>query len=159
MGHDIGHTPFGHSGEESLNDIMRGKDDLRGKFKYNINFGGFKHNFNSVKILDVVERKYLTEIGLNLTWQVLEGILKHAKITKGYKKWDWKRFVNHPCFFEDFIPYDFFINNYQNEHAKDYSMTLEGQIVDIADEIAQDEHDLDDSYRYEYSHKNSKLFF
>ena len=74
LGHDIGHTPFGHAGEEVLDKIMRGEDDLGGKFKYNIDYGGFKHNFNSLKILDVIERKYENEKGLNLTWQVLEGI-------------------------------------------------------------------------------------
>ena len=165
LGHDIGHTPFGHAGEEILDEIMRGKDNLGGKFKYNIDFGGFKHNFNSVKILDIVEKKYSDDLGLNLTWQVLEGILKHTKIQKNdekgnvIKKWNWNRFVNSPCFFEDFFPYDFFDDNYNNEKAKDFSITLEGQIVDIADEIAQIEHDLDDSFRYEYADKNAKRFF
>ena len=86
LGHDIGHTLFGHAGEEVLDKIMRGNDDLGGKLKYKIYYGGFKHNFNSLKILDVIERKYEDERGLNLTWQVLEGILKHTKLKKDTEK-------------------------------------------------------------------------
>ena len=98
--------PFGHAGEVVLDKIMRGKDDLGGKLKYKLNYGGFKHNFHSLKILDVIESKYEDEKGLNLTWQVLEGILKHTRIKKKGKTWDLSRFVKNENFFEPFIPAD-----------------------------------------------------
>ncbi len=171
LGHDIGHTPFGHAGEEILDQIMRGEDDLGGKLKYKMNYGGFKHNFHSLKILDVIERKYEDKIGLNLTWQVLDGILKHTKIkkrdksTNKEKKWDLSRFVKNDRFFKPLVPDDiFFINPINKMDFEGYeilestmlnlksinlehSLTLEGQVVDIADEIAQRQHDLDDGLR------------
>lgn len=165
LGHDIGHTPFGHAGEEILDKIMRGKEDLGGKIRYNINYGGFKHNFHSLKILDVIESKYDDEDGLNLTWQVLEGILKHTKIKKNEKNWDYSRFVKNEQFFEPLIPSSCNPKNpinsidpeiysilkssligLENIISED-SLTLEGQIVNIADEIAQRQHDLDDGLR------------
>lgn len=144
LGHDIGHTPFGHAGEEVLDDIMRGKDDLGGKLEFNIDYGGFKHNFNCLKILEIVEKRE-KGIGLNLTWQTLDGILKHTKVIKGDKKWDLTRFVRKISNYENIIKYDYF-----NENSKpnyEYPLTLEGQVVAISDEIAQREHDLDDSLR------------
>lgn len=139
LGHDIGHTPFGHQGERTLDDIMSGKDNLSGKIKYSINYGGFKHNFNSLKILDQMEVKHQYYKGINLTWQVMEGILKHTKIRRHKKDectncggcWDIKRFVNDENFIKKFLEYDF-------------SVTLEGQVVAVADEIAQRQHDIDD---------------
>lgn len=145
LGHDIGHTPFGHAGEMVLDSVMRGEDDL-GKQILKIDYGGFKHNFNSIKILDVVEKEYPDEKGLNLTWQVLEGILKHTKIEKQGKKWNWKRFVNHEEFIQDFIYSSYYEEN-TNKNYKTFSFTAEGQIVNIADEIAQREHDLDECFK------------
>lgn len=84
LGHDIGHTPFGHAGEEVLDNIMKGKDDLGGKLEYTIDYGGFKHNMNSIKILEILEEKN-GEKGLNLTWQTLDGILKHTSIKNPIK--------------------------------------------------------------------------
>jgi dGTPase len=141
LGHDIGHTPFGHQGERTLDNIMSGEDDLSGKIKYNINYGGFKHNFHSLKILDQLEVKDKDFQGMNLTWQVLEGILKHTKIKrcKECKEecgrcWDISKFICEEDFLIDYLKY----NN---------SVTLEGQIVAIADEIAQRQHDVDDGLR------------
>lgn len=134
LGHDIGHTPFGHQGEYVLDEIMRGNDDLGGKITYKMDYGGFKHNFNSLRVLDIIETKFDKLNGLNLTWQVLDGILKHTKIVKDGKKWDVKRFIDPKDYLEDIINLEF-------------SATLEGQIVDIADEIAQRQHDLDDGLR------------
>ena len=57
LGHDIGHAPFGHSGERVLDDIMRGNDDLGGKLNFLIDYGGFKHNFNGLKIVEIVEKR------------------------------------------------------------------------------------------------------
>lgn len=137
LGHDIGHTPFGHQGERVLDKIMSGEDDLSQKIKFKINYGGFKHNFHSLKILDKLEIKHDNYKGMNLTWQVLEGILKHTKI-KRHKEckecgncWDIKRFVNDKDFLQDYLKHRF-------------SVTLEGQVVAIADEIAQRQHDIDD---------------
>jgi len=143
LGHDIGHTPFGHQGEEVLDNIMCGKDHLGKDIDIPINHGGFKHNYNSVKILDVTQSKYEEINGLNLSWQVLEGILKHTKINRHQKDectecgkcWDIERFVNDKKLIKHlYLEYNF-------------SVTLEGQIVAIADEIAQRQHDIDDGFR------------
>src|SRR5262245_36214732 len=64
LAHDLGHTPFGHSGEETLNELMR-KD------------GGFNHNTQSVRIIEELEERFPEHPGLNLTWEVREGIIKH----------------------------------------------------------------------------------
>lgn len=142
LGHDIGHTPFGHEGEYVLDSIMRGENDLGNKirpdFKKGFNFGGFKHNFFSLEILDSIENRYSEPQGLNLTWQVLEGILKHTKIQKGDKKWDLDRFL---------INGDKDTLKETIKKNSESSVTLEGQIVAIADEIAQRQHDLDDGLR------------
>ncbi|MCZ3367254.1 MULTISPECIES: dGTP triphosphohydrolase [Methanobacterium] len=134
LGHDIGHTPFGHQGEDVLDGIMRGKDNLGGNLKYCINYCGFKHNFNGLRTVDILEKKYGEEKGLNLTWQVLDGILKHTDVKKPDKKFDIKRFIQCKEHIPDFIKYP-------------DPVTLEGQIVAIADEIAQRQHDLDDGLR------------
>ncbi|MDA0525422.1 deoxyguanosinetriphosphate triphosphohydrolase family protein [Methanococcoides alaskense] len=142
IGHDIGHTPFGHEGERVLDDVMSGNDNL-GMTRFKINHGGFKHNFNSVRVLDITTLKYQDKPGLNLSWQVLEGILKHTRTkrckeedcTKCGNCWDIKRFI-HDKKLIDTLYLDF-----------NFSVTLEGQIVSIADEIAQRQHDLDDGLR------------
>lgn len=131
LGHDIGHAPFGHQGERVLDEVMSGEDNL-GLIKYPLNLGGFNHNYNSIRILDVVQSKYENYEGLNLSWQVLEGILKH---TKTKSKWDIKRFVNN----ESLIG--------KLHLDSKFSVTLEGQIVEVADEIAQRQHDIDDGLR------------
>jgi dGTPase len=102
--HDLGHTPFGHSGEETLNDIMK-------------DHGGFEHNQQSLRVADFLEEKYPNFPGLNLTYEVREGIMKHETI------------------YDRPIPTEF------NPHKK---ATLECQIVNLADEIAYNCHDLDD---------------
>lgn len=143
LGHDIGHTPFGHVGEEVLDDIMRGHDDLGKKLVLPFDYGGFKHNFNSLKILDSVEEKS-KGYGLNLTWQVLDGILKHTSIVKPGKNWDLKRFVDDFEYYRKFIYYG---SENEEEIKFTFPLTLEGQIVAISDEIAQRSQDLDDSLR------------
>ena len=105
LAHDLGHTPFGHAGEDILNDLMLGH-------------GGFEHNIHTLKIVDLLEERYPDFAGLNLTWETREGIVKH---TTQYDKAK--------------IPPDL---------DPDLMPTLEAQIVDIADEIAYDNHDLDD---------------
>jgi dGTPase len=104
LSHDLGHPPFGHSGETTLNELM--KDD-----------GGFNHNVHSLRIVDELEKKYPEFDGLNLTYEVREGIAKHAT---DYDNVGPSEFLSHP------------------------NASLEGQIVDIADEIAYNSHDIDD---------------
>ncbi|MCM8800814.1 MAG: deoxyguanosinetriphosphate triphosphohydrolase [Candidatus Omnitrophica bacterium] len=105
LAHDLGHTPFGHAGEEVLNDLMK-------------RFGGFNHNLQGLRVVDVLEERYPDFPGLNLTWEVREGIVKHSS-----------SFDRAGCV-KELLP---------NEMP-----TLETQIVDVADEIAYDNHDLDD---------------
>jgi dGTPase len=105
LAHDLGHTPFGHSGEDALNELMAKS-------------GGFNHNFQSLRVVDVLEERYMAFPGLNLSWEVREGIVKHSSaFDKGVKI---------------------------KGLAPDEMPTLETQIVDIADEIAYDNHDIDD---------------
>ncbi|NRB10310.1 MAG: deoxyguanosinetriphosphate triphosphohydrolase [Rickettsiaceae bacterium] len=119
LAHDLGHSPFGHAGEEALNECMK-------------DFGGFSHNAHSFKILTFLEQKYAAYDGLNLTWEVLEGIVKHnGPLEK-------KELSDH-------------IIEYDKEHSLDlekYS-SAEAQIASLADDIAYIAHDLEDSIRAE----------
>ena len=111
LAHDLGHTPFGHAGQDALNACMRG-------------CGGFEHNLQSLRVVDFLERKYANFNGLNLTYEVREGILKHCSKKNARNLGDLgQRFVhgNQP--------------------------TLEAQIVNYADEIAYIHHDIDDGFR------------
>ena len=107
LAHDLGHTPFGHSGEEALNELMRP-------------WGGFEHNRQSLRIVTELEERYPDFPGLNLTWEVLEGIVKHET---SYDRAD--------------------TTGWEPELAP----TLEAQISSISDEIAYNSHDLDDGLR------------
>ncbi|MBU0633822.1 MAG: deoxyguanosinetriphosphate triphosphohydrolase [Candidatus Omnitrophica bacterium] len=107
LAHDLGHTPFGHAGEEALDEIMKDKDG-----------SGFEHNQQGLRIVDLLEERYPNFKGLNLTWEVREGIIKHA--TSFDKPTQTGEFSN-PC-----------------------PPTLEAQVVNAADEIAYNNHDLDD---------------
>ena len=126
LGHDMGHTPFGHVGEIVLNDILNGKDNLDGELKIG-NCGGFKHNYQSLRVLDKIEKKYQFD-GLNLTAYVREGILKHTRLIRN--KYFYPEFIYDGLFFEE-----------------DSATTLEGQVVAMCDEIAQRTHDLEDGIR------------
>ena len=110
LGHDLGHTPFGHSGEEALDELVP---------------EGFRHYEHSVRVVEELEETYLYlgHRGLNLTWEVREGILKHA-IWKN--KLDQSRFRHLE---PDLLP------------------TLEGQVINVADPVAFISHDLDDGLR------------
>jgi len=103
LAHDLGHTPFGHSGEDALREAMA-------------EHGGFEHNRHGLRVVDLLERHYARFRGLNLTWEVREGIAKHTT------RWDAPS-----C--EEFEP---------------GPPVLEGQVVEVADSIAYDNHDLDD---------------
>jgi len=105
LAHDLGHPPFGHAGEDALRELMAGH-------------GGFDHNIQGLRIVDVIEQRYPTFPGLNLTWEVRESINKHR------------------------TPYDH--PDMQVALDPNVSPLLESQIADIADEIAYGNHDLDD---------------
>ncbi|HEY7515199.1 MAG TPA: deoxyguanosinetriphosphate triphosphohydrolase, partial [Vicinamibacteria bacterium] len=104
LGHDLGHTPFGHSGERAMDELMR-------------EHGGFEHNRQTLRILEVLERRYPTFPGLNLTWEVREGIAKHRPDSDA---------------------------SAPPEYAPGQAPTLEAQLVDFVDEIAYNNHDVDD---------------
>ena len=108
LAHDLGHTPFGHSGEDALKKLMEGH-------------GGFEHNLHGLRVVDILEQKYPNFPGLNLSWEVKESIVKHIS------------------------PYDH--TSTTTEYNIDERPLLEAQIVDKADSIAYDNHDLDDSLK------------
>ncbi|HNW60981.1 MAG TPA: dNTP triphosphohydrolase [bacterium] len=126
LGHDLGHTPFGHIGEVVLHGIMSGEDSLENTLAQQ-DAGGYKHNYQSLRVVDILEKKYSYE-GLNLTAPVREGILKHTRL---------RRDALH---FPDF-------NMAGLYYTLDNATTIEGQIVAVCDEIAQRTHDLEDGIR------------
>jgi dGTPase len=107
LSHDLGHTPFGHSGEDVMNELMK-------------SHGGFEHNRQSLRIVEELEERYPNFSGLNLTFETREGVIKHSS------------YHDHPSVSEmqDFMP--------------DVVPTLESQIINLADEIAYNNHDIDD---------------
>lgn len=139
LGHDLGHTPFGHQGERTLDDILSGKIDVGIEIQQSLLkqrcLGGFKHNYQSAKILAKLEEQYTEFPGLNISVQVLEGVLKHTKLKEDIK-------------IRDFLSDEYlrYINtDYDHESMYSPIATLEGQVVAIADEIAQRGHDVDDA--------------
>ncbi len=143
LGHDLGHTPFGHIGERTLHLLISGVlSDSSGKYNHN-NFGGFKHNFQSLQIIENMEKRTNTYNGLNITLAVREGILKHTgnKI-KIPKNLDTRNLDNSTKVEVNYPTLD--LSDISIEKP---SFTLEGQVVAIADEIAQCTHDLEDGLR------------
>lgn len=113
LSHDLGHTPFGHAGEEILNEKMK-------------QFGGFDHNFQALKILVFLEKKYIGFDGLNLTFETLDGILKHnGPVIKKV-----------PLFILNFL-------NFFDGDLKTFG-SFESQIAAICDDIAYNNNDIDD---------------
>ncbi len=111
LAHDLGHTPFGHAGQEALNACMR-------------DFGGFEHNLQSLRTVDELEERYALFSGLNLTFECREGILKHCSLTKAQQLGDvGERFLQR------------------------HQPSLEAQLANLADEIAYNNHDIDDGIR------------
>lgn len=126
LGHDLGHTPFGHIGERTLNTILaEGLDNEVVSINQN-----FKHNLQSLRVVDSLETRCSDYFGINLTLATREGILKHTKVKNenGYYK------------YSDLDLKDLYLD-------LPFSITLEGQVVAIADEIAQCTHDLEDGVR------------
>ncbi|MCI5071356.1 deoxyguanosinetriphosphate triphosphohydrolase [bacterium] len=105
LAHDLGHTPFGHAGEDMMAKLM-------------LDYGGFEHNAQSLRIVDVLEQRYPNFRGLNLSFEVREGIIKHSA--------NWQK---------DKIPSELL----PKEHP-----SLEAQLIDYVDEIAYNNHDIDD---------------
>lgn len=112
LAHDLGHTPFGHTGEEVLNRLLEGH-------------GGFEHNFQSLRVVDELEERYPGFNGLNLSWEVREGIIKHSS------------------------PYDR-PAEIIGEFLPGIVPTIEAQIINFADEVAYNNHDIDDGLKSGY---------
>lgn len=113
LAHDVGHTPFGHAGQDALNRCMR-------------EFGGFEHNLQSLRVVDELEEKYAEFPGLNLCFETREGILKHCSASNARKLGELGvRFLD------------------RNQPG------LEAQLANLADEIAYNNHDVDDGLRAE----------
>ena len=125
LGHDLGHTPFGHTGESVLNEILNGSVPAVSLPDGVVaGVGSFKHNYQSLRVVDLLEKRYAFP-GLNLTDQVREGILKHTS---------WK------------VGFPFPLPDGEGLY-RDKPCHLEGQAVAVADEIAQQTHDLEDGLR------------
>jgi dGTPase len=111
LAHDLGHTPFGHAGQDALNECMRA-------------YGGFEHNLQSLRVIDELEERYAAFPGLNLTFETREGVLKHCSVSNARSLGELgERFIRRS------------------------QPSLEAQIANLADEIAYNNHDLDDGLR------------
>jgi dGTPase len=111
LAHDLGHTPFGHAGQDALNECMRP-------------YGGFEHNLQSLRVVDELEERYAEFRGLNLTFECREGILKHCSVHNARELGELgERFI----------------------HRRQPG--LEAQIANLSDEIAYNNHDVDDGIR------------
>lgn len=119
LAHDLGHTPFGHAGEEALDACMRGH-------------GGFDHNAQALRIVTTLERHYAEFDGLNLTWETLEGLVKHNGPLSG------------PDVHETILAY-----TARNDLELGTYAGLEAQVAALADDIAYNNHDIDDGLRAE----------
>jgi dGTPase len=113
LAHDLGHTPFGHTGEETLAFLMR-------------EWGGFEHNLQSLRIVEELEERYPDFLGLNLTWETREGLVKRSISQQGIPRT---------------IPAEF---------SPEEAPSLEAQIIELADEIAYNNHDIDDGLEAGY---------
>lgn len=153
-GHDVGHTPFGHVGERTLNSIMNGCRDI---YSYNISLGnnekGFKHNWQGLRVVTELEQIDDSYKGLNLTRYTLWGILNHssidAKVCKDYRviasvnKCKMNN-TDKPCLISGKLSFGFYDNKADLlDDKRDW--TFEAGIVATADEIAQRHHDIEDA--------------
>ena len=118
LAHDLGHTPFGHAGENALNKAMK-------------KYGGFNHNAHTLRIITFLEKKYLNFDGLNLTWETLEGIVKHNGPFKS---------LNIPFAIKDY-------NKIGMDLELDTWCGPEAQIASLSDDIAYFSHDIEDGIR------------
>src|ERR1700743_1342340 len=111
LAHDLGHTPFGHAGQDALNECMR-------------DFGGFEHNLQSLRVVDELEEQYAEFDGLNLTFECREGILKHCSAANARQ-----------------------LGELGERFLERTQPGLEAQLANFADEIAYNNHDVDDGIR------------
>ena len=111
LAHDLGHTPFGHAGQDALNVCMK-------------TYGGFEHNLQSLRVVDVLEERYAAFDGLNLCFETREGILKHCPADNAAQ-----------------------LGELGERFLKNRRPSLEAQIANLADEIAYNNHDVDDGLR------------
>ena len=111
LAHDLGHTPFGHAGQDALNDCMR-------------EHGGFEHNLQSLRVVDVLEERYAEFDGLNLTFEAREGILKHCSRRNARE-----------------------LGAVAERFLAGTQPSLEAQLANLADELAYNNHDVDDGLR------------
>jgi dGTPase len=111
LAHDLGHTPFGHAGQDALNDCMAP-------------FGGFEHNLQSLRVVDELEERYGAFDGLNLCFETREGILKHCSLENARQ-----------------------LGAVAERFLTRRQASLEGQIANLADEVAYNNHDVDDGLR------------
>jgi dGTPase len=121
LAHDLGHPPFGHAGERALDRAMQGE-------------GGFDHNAQSLRAVTELERKYARFDGLNLAWETLEGLVKHNGPLTG-------RGVTTP------VPQPIVSYCTKQDLALDTYASVEAQLAALADDIAYNNHDVDDGYR------------
>ena len=123
LAHDLGHTPFGHTGEDALHECMAA-------------YGGFDHNAQALKIVTELERRYAEFDGLNLTWETLEGIAKHnGPLTEG------------PQDQGDDLNAGFTNYNARHDLELHTQASAEAQVAALSDDIAYNNHDLDDGLR------------
>ena len=118
LAHDLGHTPFGHAGEQALNDCMK-------------KLGGFDHNIQTLRIILFLENRYYEFKGLNLTFETLDGLIKHNGPIKNLKKY--KEILG--------------IKYFKNKIKFNSSPSLEAQVASISDDIAYNSHDLEDGLK------------
>ncbi len=111
LAHDLGHTPFGHAGQDALNRCMK-------------EYGGFEHNLQSLRVVDELEERYAEFSGLNLTYESREGILKHCSPYRAKE-----------------------LGELGERFIKQQQPSLEAQLANVADEIAYNNHDMDDGMR------------
>jgi len=120
LAHDLGHAPFGHAGEEVLNDCMN-------------DYGGFDHNIQTLRIVTILENKYYNFYGLNLTIETLDGLIKHNGPVKNIYKFN--KIINK--------------NLFKNKMSFNTYPSMEAQVAAISDDIAYNNHDLEDGLRAE----------
>lgn len=111
LAHDLGHTPFGHAGQDALNECMH-------------DYGGFEHNLQSLRVVDLLEQRYAEFDGLNLTFELREGILKHCSVQNAK-----------------------LLGAIGERFLLKQQPSLEAQVANLADEIAYNNHDVDDGLR------------
>ena len=119
LAHDLGHTPFGHAGEDALDALM-------------VDYGGFEHNLQSLRVVELLEERYPHFPGLNLTFEAREGLAKHSS-------------------YHDSPTVDL------SEYEMGLAPALEAQIINLADEIAYNNHDIDDGVESNFIHREELL--